>query len=296
MLGRGPHLHHLGTSPDTALPASQADSQRASMWTLIYRRQGRLTELPETTLAGVNIANVNVTQATTLLVEAAVARRPLGVHLCNAYTLVLASQRPEYATALNYKALNLPDGVPLTWFSRLQGGGGGLGPVRGPSLMRHVLAVDELRHFMLGGTPESNERLLKSVRRHNPGVRVVGTLAPPFAAVTAAELDDWVSAIQACTPHVVWVGLGTPKQDEVIAALVDRVDAVLVGVGAAFDFLSGAKKEAPSALRGTGLEWMHRLSTEPRRLWRRYLIGNVSFAFLVARELRLQRHDRRRGR
>jgi N-acetylglucosaminyldiphosphoundecaprenol N-acetyl-beta-D-mannosaminyltransferase len=244
------------------------------------------TNESRSTYAGVGLRDEDLGSALEMLAEAAARREPTAVHLCNAYTLSLAARDPLYAKVLQHKAQNLVDGVPVTWFARLQTGRKQRGPVRGPSLMRAALDRDGLDHFLLGGTDDVLARLGGTARRSNPGVRIVGSLAPPFGPVASEDLDRWAREIRASGANVVWVGLGTPKQDQVLAGLVDRVDAVVVGVGAAFDFLSSAKREAPGFLQGSGLEWLYRLLAEPRRLWRRYLIGNALFVVHAATSLR----------
>ncbi len=118
---------------------------------------------------------------------------------------------------------------------------------------------------------------------------VVGGMAPPFRELGDTDIAELVDRLRVFQADLVWVGLGTPKRDVILQRLVNEHGFVAVGVGAAFDFLSGAKQEAPRFLHGTGLEWLHRLVSEPRRLWRRYLVGNAVFLWLVARELRRQR-------
>ena len=127
------------------------------------------------------------------------------------------------------------------------------------------------------------QRLLAEVRRLSPRARVVGAIVPPFRAHTPEEEEETVRAIDATGADVVWVGLGCPKQELWISRMRPRLDApVLVGVGAAFDFLAGTKPQAPRWLQGLGLEWSFRLLTEPRRLWRRYLVSNTVFLAHVA--------------
>lgn len=246
-------------------------------------------KLPCCRFAGVEVLDVDPGQALGLLTTEAQSGRGRAIHLCNAYTLNLAARTPGYAQVLSHRALNLPDGVPVSWFSRLQTGQRARGPVRGPSLMRDALAADGLRHFFLGGSDEVLESLTAAARAERADIAIVGSVAPAYGPVTEDDLDLFTKAILDTGANVVWVGLGTPKQDEVIAALVDRVPAVLVGVGAAFDFLSGAKKEAPRFLHGSGLEWLYRMASEPGRLWKRYLIGNSQFLWYAGRELRRSR-------
>lgn len=241
---------------------------------------------PACHLAGVTILTLTTQAAVDLLTDHALSRRAVAVHLCNAYTMTLAAKDETYAEALRHRAANLPDGVPIGWFSRLQTGDPHPGPVRGPGLMRAALARAGLRHYFLGGDAEVLPRLREAAHGLCPDVVIAGEHSPAFREVTEDDLDAWAADIRASGANIVWVGLGTPKQDRVIAQLVDRLDLPLVGVGAAFDFLAGAKREAPERLRGTGLEWVYRLTSEPRRLWRRYLIGNLQFLALAGRELR----------
>lgn len=208
------------------------------------------------------------------------------VHLCNSYTLALARKDKAYAAMLNDSDLNLPDGTPLAWLGRRNGIPGFERATRGPDLMRQSLIQGRqrgLRHFLYGSTPEVLELLQAQIAEFAPGAIIVGAESPPFGdqdedafAAAAARMRD-VGA------DVVWVGLGTPRQDWAAAALGRHSAAVIIPVGAAFDFLAGTKREAPAFLRDSGLEWLFRLATEPRRLWRRYLLGNVGFLWGIMR-------------
>lgn len=236
--------------------------------------------------SGVPLVDIDVVGAVESLLDAATRRAGQGLHLCNSYTLSLASHDVTVRDALRHPgAVNLPDGAPVSWYFRLACRRPALGPVRGPSLMRAALARPGLRHYLLGGTDAVLIDLEQVIAREFPGAVVAGRLAPPFGDPTPSELASWASAIREANANVVWVGLGTPRQDLVISELVGSVGAVLVGVGAAFDFLSGHKSEAPSYLHRTGLEWTFRLASEPRRLWRRYLVGSTRFALRATRQL-----------
>lgn len=236
--------------------------------------------------AGVALLDSDVEGAVASVQAAVEARAPQGLHLCNAYTLALASRDSEYRAALQHPgAVNLPDGTPVAWFYRLSHRRPARGPVRGPSLMKAVLAQTSLRHFLLGGDKDVLVDLEAEITRRYPNATVVGSMSPPFRDPTEAELDDWTRQVNRSGADIVWIGLGTPRQDLVISRLVGRSSAILVGVGAAFDFLSGHKPEAPRLLHGTGLEWIYRLCSEPRRLWRRYLLGNTIFLTQAMREM-----------
>lgn len=242
--------------------------------------------------AKVLVRDEDLASSVEMLREHALARKALAVHLCNAYTLTLAAQDAQYAELLSHRSANLADGAPVAWFGRLQTGRPQRGPVRGPSLMREALRCEGFDHFLLGGSDDVIADLRAAAVSAKPDVRIVGTLAPEFRPVTDDDIVTFAQAITESGANIVWVGLGTPKQDELMAALVDRVDTVLVGVGAAFDFLSDRKKEAPTFLHGTGLEWLHRLASEPRRLWRRYMLGNLQFLRYAVREMRKTRQTR----
>jgi N-acetylglucosaminyldiphosphoundecaprenol N-acetyl-beta-D-mannosaminyltransferase len=241
----------------------------------------------------VPLLDTDLDGAVASLAAAARAGEPQGLHLCNAYTLALAGRDPAYReTLLHPGAVNLPDGAPVAWYYRLASGAHARGPVRGPGLMRAALAEPGLRHFLLGGTEGVLADLAAEIVGSHPQAVVAGTLAPPFRDPTDADVEDWAATIRASGAEVTWIGLGTPRQDQLIARLTGRTGSVLVGVGAAFDFLSGHKAEAPALLHGTGLEWVYRLVSEPRRLWRRYLFGNAAFLAATARELAAARRRR----
>jgi len=146
------------------------------------------------------------------------------------------------------------------------------------------------RHFFYGGEPGVPERLAESLKQRFPGMQTVGVYSPPFRRLNAKEDDEVVALISRAAPDVLWVGLGTPKQERWMFEHAHRLQVpVLVSVGAAFDLLSGRRKQAPRWLRHHGLEWLFRLLHEPRRLWRRYLVYGPKFiAYLALDLLRLE--------
>jgi N-acetylglucosaminyldiphosphoundecaprenol N-acetyl-beta-D-mannosaminyltransferase len=243
--------------------------------------------------SGVTLLDTDVAGAVAALAAASRAGEPQGLHLCNAFTLALASRDPAYReTLLHAGAVNLPDGVPVAWYYRLANREHARGPVRGPGLMRAALEEPGLRHFLLGGTEEVLADLTTEILSNHPHAVLAGSLAPPFRDPDDADVEGWAATIRASGAQVTWIGLGTPRQDRLIARLTGRTGSVLVGVGAAFDFLSGHKAEAPALLHGTGLEWVYRLVSEPRRLWRRYLFGNAAFVAEATRQLAVGRRRR----
>jgi N-acetylglucosaminyldiphosphoundecaprenol N-acetyl-beta-D-mannosaminyltransferase len=207
------------------------------------------------------------------------------VHLCNAWTLALARRDAELNQALNRGDLNLPDGAPLAWLGRRSGFTHMRRRVYGPDLMRTTVRTGRawgLRHYLYGSTPEVVGALAQRLTAIAPGVQLVGVEAPPFRPLTEREEAELVERVRLARPDLVWVGLGTPRQDMFVDRFRERLGATLVAVGAAFDFLGGTKRQAPAWMQDRGLEWAFRFATEPRRLWRRYLVGNAVFLAGVA--------------
>ncbi|MGN8132659.1 WecB/TagA/CpsF family glycosyltransferase [Paenarthrobacter sp. 22069] len=207
------------------------------------------------------------------------------IHLLNAYSIALAHSDSAFAACVKNSTHNFPDGKPVAFFSRYMAGK--LHQVRGPQYFEDVLAAGVetgVKHYFLGSTPDTLALLQAKVEARLPNVRIVGAFSPPFRELTAFELAEQDAAIRMCDPDIVWVGLGTPKQDFEARRLAEE-GFNSAAVGAAFDFSAGTKKQAPNWVRGSGLEWLHRLLSEPRRLWKRYLWGNTVFLTSVLREI-----------
>jgi N-acetylglucosaminyldiphosphoundecaprenol N-acetyl-beta-D-mannosaminyltransferase len=233
---------------------------------------------------GVPIMVLSRAEACAILLECAMngPARPMDVHLCNAYTVAVADKNESYRNLLNQSGLNLADGLSVVWASRLiqWGERASVTQVRGTDLFLDVFEAGNgqgLRHYLLGSTKEVLEALTNNLYSHFPGVQIVGTESPPYRELSDLERGKQLDRIVASGAQLVWVGLGTPKQDIEIARLAGRLPLVFVAVGAAFDFVAGKKKAAPVWMQRLGLEWVYRLISEPRRLWRRYLFGNLRF-------------------
>jgi N-acetylglucosaminyldiphosphoundecaprenol N-acetyl-beta-D-mannosaminyltransferase len=202
------------------------------------------------------------------------------VHLCNAYTMSVALGDPSFTAVLNRGDLNLPDGTPLVWLGRRAGFPHMRQRVYGPDLMLAVLQAGRswgLRHYLYGSTPVVLQGLQARLNELAPGIQLVGAESPPFRSLSDREEAELIDRVSVARPDVIWVGLGTPRQDVFVDRFRDRLGATLIAVGAAFDFHAGAKRQAPRWMQDRGLEWAFRLATEPRRLWRRYLVGNARF-------------------
>jgi N-acetylglucosaminyldiphosphoundecaprenol N-acetyl-beta-D-mannosaminyltransferase len=239
-------------------------------------------------LLGTAVSAVSLARACDLLLSAR-GRKHLGYVCCaTAYNVNLARTVPALRQQYNRSFLTTPDGMPLVWLGRWQGHGG-ITRVYGPDLMAAVCDAGRatgLRHFFHGGDAGVAEALRDRLTARFPGLQVVGVNTPPFRELTAAELAALRSAVAAAQPDIVWVGLSSPKQEHFMATHGAALDTgLLVGVGAAFDFLSGRVPQAPRWMQRSGLEWLFRLGTDPRRLWRRYLLHNPMFVLRTLAQL-----------
>jgi len=191
--------------------------------------------------------------------------------------------------------LTVPDGMPTVWVGRLQGHRR-MRRVDGPTFMlefcRHSVSRG-FRHFLYGGNEGVAEQLASNLRRRFPGLHIVGTCTPPFRPLDADEERNLAATLSACKPDVIWLGMSTPKQERFMAQYVERLDTkLMIGVGAAFDIHTGRIKDAPTWIKAAGLQWLHRLVQEPRRLWKRYLVNNPIFVLCIALQLAgVKRYD-----
>jgi N-acetylglucosaminyldiphosphoundecaprenol N-acetyl-beta-D-mannosaminyltransferase len=209
------------------------------------------------------------------------------VTLTGVHGVIEARDDASFRRMLNGAGLTLPDGMPLVWMSWLAGRSE-VTRVYGPDFtlaLSEAMARAGKSAFYYGGVPGVAERLAATLAARFPGLLTAGTYCPPFRPLTTAEEADVTARINGSGADVVWVGLSTPKQERWMSRMRDRLDPpVLIGVGAAFDFLSGRVRQAPRWMQRSGLEWLYRVSQEPRRLGRRYLRNNPRFVYLVACE------------
>ncbi|MCA1841314.1 MAG: WecB/TagA/CpsF family glycosyltransferase [Actinomycetota bacterium] len=197
-----------------------------------------------------------------------------------------AQKDPSFKEILNSADLVVPDGMPLVWIGRRRGFKNLKRRVYGPELMETFLRETgpKYRHFLYGAAPETLDKLQALVFERFQ-TNIVGAISPPFRILTPDEDKEIVAEINDSNPDFIWVGLSTPKQERWMFEHRDSIDpAVMLGVGAAFDFLTGTKRKAPSWMQEHGLEWLFRLVTEPRRLAYRYLVLGSQFVILVLRE------------
>ncbi len=213
-------------------------------------------------------------------------RTPTWVAVCGAQGLVECQLDPAVRRVFQAADIVTTDGMPLVWLGRIAGYR--VERVYGPDLM---LALCEaglaqgLRHFFCGGPPGLAERLRDRLRTRWPSLAVVGTMSPPFGDLDDRQVSAIADALNKARADIAWIGLSTPKQELLMHRLRPLTNVpVLIGVGAAFDFHAGVKPQAPRWIRQAGFEWLFRLATEPRRLWKRYTINNLRFLWFLARD------------
>lgn len=236
-----------------------------------------------TNFAGVPFTAATPGTAVEMTLQAVHEGRGVDVHLLNAYSVALTQKDRYFAQCTKEATFNFSDGKPVSLLSRLFGYK--LHQVRGPAFFETVLDEGKrygTRHFLLGSSPETLSRLKMNLEQKFPGVEIVGSMSPAFRKLSETELAEQDQSIGLCNPDVVWVGLGTPKQDFEAGRLA-RAGFNAIAVGAAFDFSAGTIPIAPRWMRKIGLEWFHRLLSEPARLWKRYLWGNTVFLSTVAK-------------
>lgn len=204
-----------------------------------------------------------------------------GEYICvaNVHTTVTAHDDPSYRAVQNGAVIALPDGGPLSQYSRRKGFAQAA-RVTGPDLMKEMLresAQKHYRHYFYGSTQETLDILREKITRNYPGAVIAGMASPPFRPLTEEEDAAAVAAINEARPDFVWVGLGAPKQERWMAAHQGRVHALMLGVGAAFDYEAGNIRRAPRWMQRCNLEWLYRLLQDPKRLFKRYFVTNTKF-------------------
>jgi N-acetylglucosaminyldiphosphoundecaprenol N-acetyl-beta-D-mannosaminyltransferase len=241
---------------------------------------------PRYNVLGVGVSALTLASARDFVLGTQGSRDVRGRYICvtTVHGLDEARSDPTFRAILNRSWLTTPDGMPLVWF-----GPPGVERVYGPDLLLAVCDAGRtvgLTHYFYGGNPGVADELAAKLTARFPGLAVVGCLTPPFRPLDAAEAATLQADVARARPDVIWVGLGTPKQERFMAEFAPTLDAgVLIGVGAAFDFHSGRVRQAPRWMQRSGLEWLFRLRTEPRRLGPRYLKTNPLFVLRALAQL-----------
>lgn len=237
-------------------------------------------------ILGVNVAVTNMQDTVNLIITHIEELRGRFICLSNVHTTVMAEKDEEYRKVQNTAFLALPDGSPLALLQRLRGFKEAE-QVAGPDLMPSIWKATEntdISHYFYGSSQQTIDALKKNLKEKYPGLKIAGMESPPFRSLTEEEDQDAVNRINESGASIVWVGLGAPKQEKWMYAHRNQVNALMLGVGAGFDFHAGTVKRAPGWMRRHYMEWLYRLIQDPRRLWKRYVGTNGKFLLLSVKD------------
>lgn len=246
---------------------------------------------------GVPVSIINLPVAVRTILGWVRERRAQYVCVRDVHGIMRSQEDPALMSIHEHAGLVTPDGMPLVWLAWYRGYKT-IGRVCGADLVAELADASQAvqaRHYFYGGNPGVAERMAAVLKARYPKIEIAGCMTPPFRTMSPQEDSESTESIAATLPDIVWVGLSTPKQEFWMRDHVGRIPgATLLGVGAAFDFWAGDVRRAPRWMHNSGLEWSYRLVTEPRRLWKRYLVLAPKFALLVAlRRKTLPLQDRR---
>lgn len=246
-------------------------------------------EIEKVNVLGIGVSVLDQNKARDFLFQATREGRRGYVTVTGVHGISEAQNDPALRDIFERALLVTPDGMPMVWMGKLQGQPS-IERVYGPDLMLNLCehsVAENFSHFLFGGVPGVAEQLRDHLEARFPGVRIVGTYTPPFRRLNDTEIRDLQERVRLTRPDFFWVGLSTPKQERFMAQYMSILPEtkIFVGVGAAFDLLTGRVPQAPHWMQRSGLEWLFRLFQEPKRLWKRYLINNPLFLFRAARQL-----------
>lgn len=239
-------------------------------------------------ILGSPVSAINMEQANAAVIEALTAKQKGYVCFGGVQLLTEAYEHQDYREVLERAFLVTPDGMPLVWLGRLHGQRH-MSRVYGPDLMLRVCGESVTRgftHFLYGGNPGVADDLKTELESRFPGIRITGTHCPPFRPLNGGEEAALIEQVARAKPDIIWVGLGSPKQDRFMRDYLPKLDTTLMfGVGAAFDFHTGRVRQAPAWVQRIGMEWLFRVCCEPRRLAKRYFRNNPLFAWRLLKEV-----------
>ena len=233
---------------------------------------------------GIQIVATNLASAAHTVLEHIACWRGEYITFVNVHTLMMAVEKEEYLNAQELAICNFADGKPIVWMQKKQDYIQA-SRVAGPDFMDAILRESEgtdMHHFFYGSTKDVLEKMVQNINQKYPGVKIAGSLAPAYVENIDKKtfdrfLKEDIRRINETNPDFVWIGLGAPKQELFMMHAKGHVGGVMLGVGATFDFWAGTQKRAPKWMQFMGLEWLHRMITDPKRLWKRYLKTNAEF-------------------
>jgi len=244
-----------------------------------YKRGVSKEAIPVCSILGVRIAAIDMPWLVKYLQNN--IERLSGDYICvsNVHTTVMAFEDAAYRRVQNGGLMAIPDGGPLSSLGRKRGYSS-MKRTTGPGLMQALFELSgkkKYRHYFYGSTPKTLEKLKAQLQKHYPGIQIAGMYSPPFRELTQEEDRQAVEKINAAKPDFIWVGLGAPKQEIWMAKHQGLVGGLMLGVGAGFDYYAGNIKRAPQWMQRMNLEWLYRLSQDPKRLFQRYWHTNTRF-------------------
>jgi N-acetylglucosaminyldiphosphoundecaprenol N-acetyl-beta-D-mannosaminyltransferase len=244
----------------------------------------RTPEFETFDVRGIDVAAIDLFRARDLVEKLALNARGAYVTVTGAHGIVESAHNEQICEAHQRAAMVVPDGMPLVWLGRLLGLKS-VGRVYGPDLMSYIFSREELRqlrHFFYGGAPDVVSSLTGVLTSRFGKFNLVGTYSPPIRPAGFAEDESVLAHIRELKPHIIWVGLSTPKQELWLQKHMPKIGSgVGIGVGAAFDLLSGKLPQAPRWIQRSGLEWLFRLTMEPKRLFKRYFFVVPQFLYFM---------------
>lgn len=249
----------------------------------IYHRIVDKSHIPVVNIMGVNIAAINIKWLTQYLEENIESIKGDYICVSNVHTTVISYENPSYCDIQNNGLMAIPDGGPLVTIGRRRGYKD-MGRTAGPNVMEEIFKVSaekKYRHYFYGSTKETLKLLEQRLKKDYPGIEIVGMFSPPFRKMSIKEDREDIKRINVCKPDFVWVGLGAPKQEIWMAQHQGKVDGIMLGVGAGFDYYAGNIKRAPKWMQKNNLEWVYRLIQDPKRLFMRYLVTNTKFIWKI---------------
>ena len=237
---------------------------------------------------GISIESTNMELALKRIESDLELRRKGYICMAGVHGIMEAHRDSRLAAIYAGSSMTLPDGTPTVWVGRWQGCRH-MRQVAGPELMLEVFRRKEFAdftHFLYGGEEHVAEQLRERLTSSFPWARIIGTYTPPFRDLSQEEERGLITRVRHLKPDIIWVGISTPKQERFMHRYLHRLDTTLMfGVGAAFDFHTGRIQDAPRWIKRAGVQWLHRLIQEPRRLWKRYLHNNSTFLWHIALQL-----------
>ena len=239
--------------------------------------------MKEESILGVNIAVTNMNEVVTYILDN--LEKLKGKYICvsNVHTTVMSYENPDYLNVQNSADLRIPDGKPLSLVCKKRGFKEASG-VTGPELMEELFRIQDLSHYFYGSTEETLEKLKQNLEIKFPNIKIAGMYSPPFRNLDDDEDKKIIDMINKSGADILWVALGAPKQENWMFKHKDKINALMIGVGAGFDYHAGNIKRAPKWMQKLSLEWLYRLFQDPKRLFKRYLKTNFKFIRLVGKE------------